>query len=296
MGFRNPFRVTLDENDVAYVSDYSPDSQTPAALPRTAGHRPVRDRPQAGELRLAALLQDRPGVLQVGLRTRAPLADSAAPEPHDCDNPSAGRRTPPAGSRTAARQSSPGSSSDATDHPAGDLVLVPGQPGRTPAGHAVLRAYGPNGATRHPVGVACPRLFPELFTGASAPTATAPYDYDPATRTRRSSRRTGTERSSSASSRRTRCARSDSTRRTASSRSTTRCPAARHRRPPPAVPVRQPDGHGVRARTATSTCSPTATASSPSTRRSDGAVRVRQGPSGPARVDLRNHRRAARRR
>ena len=29
MGFRNPFRITLDENDVAYVTDYSPDSQVP---------------------------------------------------------------------------------------------------------------------------------------------------------------------------------------------------------------------------------------------------------------------------
>ena len=29
MGFRNPFRIQVDENDVAYVSDYSPDSQTP---------------------------------------------------------------------------------------------------------------------------------------------------------------------------------------------------------------------------------------------------------------------------
>ena len=29
MGFRNPFRIQVDENDVAYVTDYSPDSQTP---------------------------------------------------------------------------------------------------------------------------------------------------------------------------------------------------------------------------------------------------------------------------
>src|SRR3954447_12725391 len=28
MGFRNPFRLQVDENDVAYVTDYSPDSQT----------------------------------------------------------------------------------------------------------------------------------------------------------------------------------------------------------------------------------------------------------------------------
>ena len=29
MGFRNPFRIQVDENDVAYVSDYSPDANTP---------------------------------------------------------------------------------------------------------------------------------------------------------------------------------------------------------------------------------------------------------------------------
>ena len=29
MGFRNPFRIQVDENDVAYVTDYSPDAQVP---------------------------------------------------------------------------------------------------------------------------------------------------------------------------------------------------------------------------------------------------------------------------
>ncbi|WP_410965937.1 hypothetical protein, partial [Salmonella sp. SAL4438] len=29
MGFRNPFRIQVDSDYVAYVSDYSPDSQTP---------------------------------------------------------------------------------------------------------------------------------------------------------------------------------------------------------------------------------------------------------------------------
>ena len=29
MGFRNPFRVQVDENDVAYISDYSPDANAP---------------------------------------------------------------------------------------------------------------------------------------------------------------------------------------------------------------------------------------------------------------------------
>ena len=47
MGFRNPFRIQVDENDVAYVSDYSPDSQTPQQFRGPAGHGPLRDRPQA---------------------------------------------------------------------------------------------------------------------------------------------------------------------------------------------------------------------------------------------------------
>ena len=37
MGFRNPFRIQVDENDVAYVTDYSPDSNTPTVGRGPAG-------------------------------------------------------------------------------------------------------------------------------------------------------------------------------------------------------------------------------------------------------------------
>ena len=37
MGFRNPFRIQVDENDVAYVTDYSPDSTPPTPLRAAAG-------------------------------------------------------------------------------------------------------------------------------------------------------------------------------------------------------------------------------------------------------------------
>ncbi len=37
MGFRNPFRMQVDENDVAYVTDYSPDAQTPQRSRGPAG-------------------------------------------------------------------------------------------------------------------------------------------------------------------------------------------------------------------------------------------------------------------
>ena len=37
MGFRNPFRISVDENDVAYVTDYSPDSTAPVQYHGPAG-------------------------------------------------------------------------------------------------------------------------------------------------------------------------------------------------------------------------------------------------------------------
>jgi PKD repeat protein/type 1 glutamine amidotransferase len=37
MGFRNPFRVQIDEDDVAYIADYSPDSQSPTGLRAAQG-------------------------------------------------------------------------------------------------------------------------------------------------------------------------------------------------------------------------------------------------------------------
>src|SRR3954453_13845997 len=37
MGFRNPYRIQVDENGVAYVTDYSPDSNTPENFRGPAG-------------------------------------------------------------------------------------------------------------------------------------------------------------------------------------------------------------------------------------------------------------------
>ena len=87
MGFRNPFRIQVDENDVAYVTDYSPDSQTAAAVPRAAGHRPLRDRPQAGELRLADCATT-PNLPYYRWNFNDHHAGSTpTPQPYDCGNP-----------------------------------------------------------------------------------------------------------------------------------------------------------------------------------------------------------------
>ena len=44
MGFRNPFRINLDEDDNAYITDYSPDSRVPQVFRGPAGTGRVDDR------------------------------------------------------------------------------------------------------------------------------------------------------------------------------------------------------------------------------------------------------------
>ncbi len=149
MGFRNPFRIQVDENDVAYVSDYSPDSQTPQQFHGPPGVGPLRDRPAPGELRLAVLLQARPAGVPVER------------EPAGADEP----EQPPAGARRARRRSRTTAAtpprcpeqrllererrperparprrSRLRPHRAGHLVLVPRQQRDHPAGDAVLHA------------------------------------------------------------------------------------------------------------------------------------------------------------
>ena len=156
------------------------------------------------------------------------------------------------------------------DHEPRDLVLVPGQPAaRTRWGPRASATTGRTPCDPPAPGstTPCPRLFPELYTGGVGPHGIAKYDYDagnpntdqvPALLRRR--------RSSWASSPRTRCARSGSTRRTASSRSTSSSTAA------PSARVRRRARSSATTRwtcswapTATSTCSRTATGSSPPT-------------------------------
>ena len=127
MGFRNPFRITLDDDDVAYITDYSPDSQTPTGVPRPGRHRPDDGRPRAGELRLAAVLLAGPAVLPVELQHL-----------HAAGHPAAGARVrqpdPRPGEHLAVEHRP---DLLAADRRAGAVVLLPGQQPDQPAGHAV---------------------------------------------------------------------------------------------------------------------------------------------------------------
>ena len=189
MGFRNPFRIQVDENDVAYVSDYSPDSQTPQQFHGPSRRRPLRDRPPAGATTAGrtAIKPDLPEYpwnvnLQVPMdainhqptpprrRSRTPARAPTRPEQRLLERPRRSeRRAGPA------RRPRPDSSRD--------LVLVPRQQRGGPARDAVLRLLRPDALTLPPAPgstTSCPRLFPELFTSGVGPHGMAKYHYDAA--------------------------------------------------------------------------------------------------------------------
>ena len=101
MGFRNPFRLQVDENDVAYVSDYSPDSQTPQQFhgpPGVGRYEIVRHPANYGwPYCFAPNLPEYPWNvnLQVpmNLNNHQPVPAGQTPQPYDCSNPTGSRTT-----------------------------------------------------------------------------------------------------------------------------------------------------------------------------------------------------------
>ena len=171
MGFRNPFRIQVDENDVAYITDYSPDANTPARSRGPVGRRPLRDRAQAVQLRLSDLLLEQARLLQAGTSTSSlPGTDHGRhPGRHRRRRSTAARRrssTTRAGTSTAARATSPACarSRRSTDpeiwYSYNDNRAV--NPLGTPCFGYYATTPGPiaPGSTTE-----CPRLFPELYTG-----------------------------------------------------------------------------------------------------------------------------------
>ncbi|HXV34950.1 MAG TPA: ThuA domain-containing protein, partial [Gaiellaceae bacterium] len=179
MGFRNPFRLTLDSDDVAYISDYSPDSQTPSNFrgPAGTGRYQVVDEPANYGWPLC-YQPDLP-YYQWDFNTSSPLPSAAAPETHECDNPTRGPRNT--------------SHWVANGGPAVEPGLEYGPPiKRSEIWYSYRDNQGPpngplgtpcfeyyNGSWDNVLPSPCPQLFPELFTGGVGPHGTAPYDYDP---------------------------------------------------------------------------------------------------------------------
>ena len=95
MGFRNPFRIQVDADDVAYISDYSPDSQTPQQFHGTPGTGrfeivrkpanygwPYCFKPDLPEYPWNVNLQ-----VPMNLNNHQPVPAGVTPQPYDCANP-----------------------------------------------------------------------------------------------------------------------------------------------------------------------------------------------------------------
>ena len=190
MGFRNPFRIQVDSDDVAYVSDYSPDSQTPQQFHGTPGVGrfeivrqpanygwPYCFKPDLPEYPWNVNLQ-----VPMNLNNHQPVPAGVTPQPYDCSNPSGvpnndwwnlnGGATVQPGRTVTPPLTAPDIWYSYRDNNV-----------TTPLGTPCFTFYGPDALTAPPVPgstTSCPRLFPELYTGGVGPHGIARYEYDPA--------------------------------------------------------------------------------------------------------------------
>ncbi|MGW5670948.1 ThuA domain-containing protein [Micromonospora sp. NPDC003776] len=150
MGFRNPFRITLDKNDVAYITDYSPDSSVAQVGrgPAGTGRMMVVDKP--ANYGWPMCVQPNLPYIEMNWTTN-PISPVA---PFDCAAPK-----------------------NTSRHNTGLTELLPVEKSElwysfqapTPCPESYLSTPTQT----------CPVLFPELGTGGVGPHGAAKYDYDP---------------------------------------------------------------------------------------------------------------------
>jgi glucose/arabinose dehydrogenase len=164
MGFRNPFRLNLDQNDVAYVTDYSPDSRTPQVFRGPPGVGRVEIVRRAANYGWPFCAAPELPYFRWNFAASTPLDDP--PRPFECDNPARGPQ-------------------NTSRHNTGLTVTPPvtkpdvwysyndNNP-PTPLGTPCPAYY-----IQSPPGT-CPQLFPEFGPGGGVgPHGAAPYHFDP---------------------------------------------------------------------------------------------------------------------
>ena len=163
MGFRNPFRITLDKDDVAFITDYSPDSRTPTNFRGPAGTGRVMKVDEPANYGWPLCYQPDLPYYRWNFNTSQPLDDPAVA--HECDNPTHG---PENTSRwnTGLTHSPPIERSEM-------WYSFNDNSGATPLGTPCFDYYNGSGATT------CPQRFPELASGGVGPHGAAKYDFDP---------------------------------------------------------------------------------------------------------------------
>ena len=163
MGFRNPFRIQLDDAGVAYITDYSPDSQTPQLYRGPQGTGRVQVVREPANYGWPLCVQPDLPYFTWDFNTSTTLDNP--PKAYDCDDPAKG---PDNTSRwnTGRVQTPPVSRSSIwysfqDNNPA----TLPGTP--------CAATY-----SQDPPAPRCPQLFPELGIGGVGPHGAAPYDFD----------------------------------------------------------------------------------------------------------------------
>ena len=185
MGFRNPFRIQVDENDVAYVSDYSPDAQTPARGrgPGGIGRFEIVRKPS--NYGWPTCYKRDLAYYEWNFHEFAPNTTTAGtplhnpPKLHECNGPTQrndslwnieGGPTVEPGLREVPPVTNPDIWYSYRDNNTA-----------APLGTPCLGQYAPTAGPIAPGSTTeCPRLFPELYTGGVGPHGMTKYDYNPA--------------------------------------------------------------------------------------------------------------------
>jgi PKD repeat protein len=188
MGFRNPFRLQVDENDVAYVTDYSPDSQVPQRSRGPAGTGRVEIVRKPANYGYPLCYSSKLGYYKWNFHEFAPGSTSTPtvgiplndpPQTNGCGdanliNDSRFVRDGGPGNLPGLRETPPVTDPDIWYGYRDNNATTPlGTP--CAAGYATTPGPIAPGSTTE-----CPRLFPELYTGGNGAHGATKYNYDPA--------------------------------------------------------------------------------------------------------------------
>ena len=165
MGFRNPFRVQIDDDGVAYLTDYSPDSQVPQQFRGPAGTGRVEIVRKPANYGWPVCYSPTLPYYQWNFSTSTPLNPSN-PQPFECGNPAHGPEN-------TSRWNTGRTVTPPIVQP--DIWYSYRDNANPALGTPCFAYYGPD-----PLAPSCPQLFPELGTGGVGPHGAAKYDYDPA--------------------------------------------------------------------------------------------------------------------
>ncbi len=174
MGFRNPFRIQVDDEGNAYITDYSPDSNTPAQFRGPAGTGRIMVVREPANYGWPVCYRTDLPYYRWNFNTSQPL--DTPPLVHECDNPDQGPQNNSRWNLEGGPTVEPGLEyGPPITNPEVWYSFAPENNAANPRGTPCFAYYGPDAQTTPN----CPRLFPEFGTGGVGPHGADVYEYDP---------------------------------------------------------------------------------------------------------------------